>query len=138
MWAVLLVLAACASTAEVASLPRGETHVDGVPGGQRPVAKGGRGGTKRDRPPAPPPRLQAENPRLVPYLRHDVDYVVGVIGPDSGGYEVLHYEGSFWTLYESHWFFAARVGDPWKHVEMKAVPRELFRVCGYRPARLQD
>jgi len=88
-------------------------------------------GEVEDAPGAPPP-LAAGDAELVPYLRHEVAYVVNV----SGGRDVFHHAGAFWTLHEGWWFRAAAPGARWRPVEMKRVPRELFRVCGYRPATL--
>ena len=65
--------------------------------------------------------------QLVPYPGLGVDFVANAEG------EVYHYREVFYTYFDGNWFFAQRLRGPWKFIQMKYVPSDLFRVRGHRP-----
>jgi len=73
------------------------------------------------------PEVEATVPRLIPYPGLDVAYVANAEG------EVYAYRGVYYTYFDGNWFYAQRLTGPWKFIEMKYVPSDLFRVRGHRP-----
>jgi len=73
------------------------------------------------------PEISVSAPRLVRYPGVDVDYLV------NGEGEVYHLGGRYYCFHEGHWFFAPTMRGDWRHVPMKYVPADLFRVRGRLP-----
>ena len=81
------------------------------------------------RPSAPEtvPVVAARGAELIPYPDVEVSYV------DVAGAEVYHCRGLFYCYHYGNWYYARRLGGEWTFVEMKQVPRDLFRVRGAQP-----
>lgn len=79
------------------------------------------------RAPEQAPEAETVVPRFVAYPGLEVSYVSNAEG------EVYHYRGVFYTYFDGNWFYAQRLRGPWKFVEMKYVPSDLFRVRGHHP-----
>lgn len=77
--------------------------------------------------PARAPDVRSTEARLVPYPGLDVSYVANTDG------EVYFYRELFYTYFDGNWFYSPRVRGPWKFIEMKYVPPDLFRVRGHVP-----
>jgi len=85
---------------------------------------------------APPPPVHAPDvrpvaPHLVSYPGLEVSYVANADG------DVYHYRGLYYTYFDSNWFCAQALRGPWKFIEMKYVPCDLFRVRGQLPPSLR-
>ena len=81
------------------------------------------------RPAAPEfaPVVTARGAEMIPYPGLDVAYV------DFPDAEVYHSQGLFYCFYDGHWFQARSLAGEWTYVEMKRVPRDLFRARGTVP-----
>ena len=81
-------------------------------------------------PPSASPKALPVAGRLVDYPGIDVAYVAGA---DS---ETYLYKGVYYTYYQDNWFKADSIQGPWKFVEMKYVPGDVYRVKGHVPPSL--
>jgi hypothetical protein len=81
--------------------------------------------------PAKTPSVRSVAPRLVPYPGLEVSYVVNADG------DVYHYRDLYYTYFDGGWFCSQSLAGPWKFIEMKYVPSDLFRVRGHKPPELR-
>jgi hypothetical protein len=70
------------------------------------------------------PAGRSVTPRLVPYPDSEVFFVA------NGGGRVFALRGVYYCYFEENWFEAWSLRGPWRFLEMKSVPRELFCVRG--------
>ncbi len=82
--------------------------------------------------PAVQPASTAVDPVLVPYPGNEVEYVSNTKS------ETYHYRGTYYTYFDDAWFRARNLRGPWKFVEMKYVPSDLFRVRGHVPPSVEQ
>jgi hypothetical protein len=103
---LVLVLAACASSAPTLTIPEHDLKT-----------------------PAPEvrPRASQVTPRLVPYPGLDVSFVANAEG------EVLWHRGVFYTYFNGEWFYTRRLNGTWNFIQMKYVHSDVFRAHGRRP-----
>ena len=77
--------------------------------------------------PAERPTGQSVQPVLVKYPSLDIAYVSNAAG------DTYHFRGIFYTYFQDSWFYARSLRGPWRFLEMKYAPSELFQVRGTRP-----
>ena len=77
--------------------------------------------------PGTAPDIVVDAPRLVRYPGLEIDYVA------NGDGEIYHLEGRYYCYHDGHWFFSPTMSGDWRHVQMKYVPADLFRVRGRLP-----
>jgi len=80
-------------------------------------------------PPARPPGQSVEA-KLVRFPGREVDYVA------NADRETFHFRRIYYTYYNHSWFYAESMRGPWRFVEMKYAPAELFAVRGTTPPRV--
>ncbi len=74
------------------------------------------------------PLAQSIHARLIPYPDLEIAYVANAAD------DTYHFRGIFYTYFDSSWFYARSLRGPWRFLEMKHAPSELFQVRGTRPA----
>ena len=104
--AALVACAACGATTHSAAMPEYTVEV------RAPKA----------------PRVEVGAPHLVRYPDLDVSYVANAVG------EVYHHRRFFYTYFDGDWFYAQHLRGPWKFIEMKFVPPDLFRARAQLPS----